>query len=765
MKSSLRSLFCLLLLFPVGYTLNAQVVINEFMAGNGSTISDFEGHFPDYIELYNDGSAAANLTGLHLTDDPADPFKWPLPPTILIPGGYQLIFASNKDTVIGNEWHTNFSIQLLGEPLHFTDLNGVILDSMPAVQLGGDQSYGRFEDGDTLLAYLDIPSPGSTNTSSGVIRISHPRGFYNAPFDLELTSIFPGDSIFYTLDGSTPTVNSQVYTTPIPISDPSDNPNIYSEIQTAPPMGDLHPKGWKPPQGVVDKCAVVRCVAYRNGTPVSRVQTYSYFINEHISTKYPIPVISLVTDPNYLFDPDSGIYCPGVTYNDTLPFSSGNYFQRGPEWERPVHVEFFEREGEAAMHQDAGMRISGNWTRSVGQKSLRLYARQEYGSKHFEYAALLQKEKSQYKRLLLRTTFGSRTDDVFKDAMLQHSARRLGMEMQDYRPVVVFMDGEYWGMHTVRDVLDEFHLAEKYDLPSDSIDIVHSTLVADAGSADDFLNLLDFVAQNDLTIQANYDVVDSWIDIDNFIDYHITQLYFGNVDWPTSNMRMWRSQRVGSKWRWLLFDLDASCMSTWDPSVERFREGDFPDSPVIILRKLLKHDGFRKTFLDRFAFHISYTFSIERMEELIDKFHDHYWHEMDTHIERWSFPASQEDWSSRVNDLRYYVRNRPCLMRYHLIDQFNLLEFDYPCVPAAKSEEMALYPNPSEGNFIMHIPEQNRFTGSISVTTMTGQRVWKKEYYNAVSLVTLELDELHAGIYVLTWSDETRSISRRFIVK
>ncbi len=152
---------------------------------------------------------------------------------------------------------------------------------------------------------------------------------------------------------------------------------------------------------------------------------------------------------------------PGTHFEEEDPEWTGNYFERGEDWERPVHVEYYDQEGQLTFSQDAGIRTHGGKTRQRAQKSLRLYARKKYGTSYFKGQLLPQKQQDRYKRFLLRTPMASWFGQiVIKDAMAHDIVRDLDLDYQDFQPVIVYLNGEYWGIHTLRDRLDEYYIVE-----------------------------------------------------------------------------------------------------------------------------------------------------------------------------------------------------------------------------------------------------------------------------------------------------------------
>lgn len=746
-----------------------QLVINEMMSGNATTLPDAEGDFPDWLELFNHTGTVIDLTGYYLSDDASNPQMWEMPSMTLVPGEFLVIFASGKDTVIGNEWHTNFKISLEGETVYLINSSGGLVDEMTSEPLWSDVSFGRLGDAGASLSILDIPSPGSTNTASATISFSHQRGFYNGAFDLTMTTSNPWDTLYYTLDGSYPGPGDSVFATPLEITTRENAPNVYSNIQTGVLQNDDNIKGWRIPAEQIEKTTVVRCIAYRNGVPVSRVHTHTYFVGPNVNNRYKYPVVSLTTDPANLFDSTTGIYVPGIHFDASNPDWTGNYYQRGIAWERPVHIEYFEEDGTLGFHQQSGMRIHGGKTRANAQKSIRLYARSEYGLSHFDHPIFATEDEKPHKRLLLRTSSGSWTDEIFKDELMQFSASTLDMETQNYRACIVFLDGEYWGIHTIRELQDNHYLAAKFDLNPDSIDIVNGNLTVEQGSNADFIDLLEYVEENDMADLEHYNYVADRIDIKNFIDYHIVQLYVSNSDWPQNNMRMWRDQRSGGKWRWILYDLDAGAASPWIPSLERLLDDeDLEYFYVRLIRKLLDNPNFRGQFISRTAYHLGNTFDSGVMTARVENFKSTYQPDLLNHIDRWHYPKSPDHWQYAINKLHYYVRHRPCHLRYQLMVYYDLNEFDFDCVPVTDDDNLVIYPNPSNGRFSIHDPVKTRFDGTVVITNMMGEVVYTEELEDITTVVNFNLTDIDAltpGVYILTLYEPWRTLSSKLVIQ
>ena len=226
----------LALLLASAAALRAEPVVSEFMAANSVTLPDQDGAFSDWIELHNPDSTPADLTGWYLTDSASNKTKWQFPAVSIPPGGYVVVFASNKDRrVPGSELHTNFALSAGGEYLALVKADGTTVasefsPSFPAQ--ADDVAYGLIAKGDGTVAaaYLARPTPGTSNSEAGgallpeTVAFSRPAGPFRGSFVLELSGAGPGQQIRYVLAPSVtaaataePTANSVVYTGPITI--------------------------------------------------------------------------------------------------------------------------------------------------------------------------------------------------------------------------------------------------------------------------------------------------------------------------------------------------------------------------------------------------------------------------------------------------------------------------------------------------------------------------------------------------------------------
>lgn len=534
------------------------------------------------------------------------------------------------------------------------------------------------------------------NALSPAPEFSHEAGFYEEELEVALTAVSGTEEIYYTLDGSAPDPFSEdestlAYTGPILVSGESEE-NLIASIRTNLLEDENSSRNWiEPPEGIA-KAAVIKAVSVNTeDNSVSSVVTNTYFINKD----YSLPVFSLSTDAAHFFSEETGIYVPGV-YHDpdaASPDATGNFEQRGREWERPIHVEYFEDAEERTLAQDAGVRIHGGFTRRFPQKTLRLYARNDYGENLFAHSFFPEEDRNEFKRLLLRQSGNDWGGTMFNDALMQRLVSHTELETQAYQPSLVFLNGEYWGIHNIRERYDQHYFETKYDLDREDLVILEAdtstegNVGVDTGSPGDvqhYQEMLTFIEENDMSSEEHYEHVQTLMDIDNFISYQVFQIYFKNTDWPQNNINFYRMKTAydpnepapyDGRWRWLLYDTDHGFAYHGPDAYEEdtmthaAREDEWSTS---LFRNLLANEEFEQQFLNEFAGQLNSSFAEARVLEEIEEVQAGIAPEINEHIERWGQPESRDAWEQLVEDTRTFASNRPEAVREHLQSYFEL---------------------------------------------------------------------------------------------
>ncbi len=633
-----------------------SVVINEVLAANAHTAIDPDfSKFSDYIELYNSGSKSIDLSGYKLSDKISEP-KWTIPNGTLLPArSYMIFWADDKDSSL-LEHHTNFKLKDKGEAVALFDPNGTLIDSLEFGKQKADISCTK--NGGTI-GYM-YPTPNEENWDisnssvlSGAPQFSKNSGFYDGLVSVSLTSENSAE-IYYTVDGSYPTYGSIRYTVPISI----------------------------------DKTAVVRAMSVESGKFPSERVTHTYLINESTT----LPVVSITTDEKYLWDDMIGIYADGINGAPKVcGEGNANYMQ---EWERPANIEYFAKNKTVGFNQEIDLEISGTCTRELAQKSLAISADDIYGKDAISYKLFAEKDINVFKSFKLRNSGQDWWKTMFRDAMEQQLIKDdLDIDYQAYEPSIVFLNGEYWGIHNIREKKNEDYLANNYaDLDPDKVDILYGDQEVKEGKADDYEVMIGYIEDNDLSNDTNYANVAAQIDINNYIDYQITQIYSANFDWPANNIRYWKEQKEGAKWRWMMDDQDAGFnLFDENPSGDPEDFGLTHDSltfataedsddwrneswSTLLLRSLLANDTFKDTFVARYDALLTSTFKSSNVTALINEMKAVIEPEMQRHIDTWGDTgpdyADMDQWNSNVEIMRNFANERPDIAKGHLDQMF-----------------------------------------------------------------------------------------------
>ena len=474
--------------------------------------------------------------------------------------------------------------------------------------------------------------------------LSHKRGFYKGEILLKM-SASNAEKIYYTLDGSTPDASSLCYTEPIRIADATQNPNNYSMLTnvSAGFMTDLLEKyqtidgipGYVAPDFPVDKCTVVRAVAVNSSGDVSEVVTASYFVDID-PQKYSSKIISLVTDPENLFDEKNGIYVTGETMSNYIEkyevykewkFWNANYRNRGAGWERPVNLEFFDENGTLQHSQTAGTRVHGGVSRATLPRSLNLYARQDYDNFSNFCIPLFQSDFIP-KRITLNSG-GNQLITQFSDYMMTDRVRHLNFATMLYQPYVLFINGEYWGFYWLSEKFDENYLEHYYNVDKDNVIVIKNDEL-EIGAPEDialFHNMQQFISENDMSVEKNYQSACELIDMESYLDYYATMIYVGRMkDWPGTNFALWRTKETSAsgeyadgKWRWMLFDSNSTGMSE-AMGLTTFNTLEYVIEEDAVFRSLWASETFRTDFEQRILDIGASCFDSGEMSSFIDRY-------------------------------------------------------------------------------------------------------------------------------------------------
>lgn len=502
----------------------------------------------------------------------------------------------------------------------------------------------------------------------GGVQISPKGGIYATAFPVTISCDNPNFQIRYTLNGSTPDGSATLYTNALTLNTKMCSKSDIYKILISPKNEFYLPSS-------VIKAIVIRAAAFDGqGNRVSPVVTQSYFINALGCDLHGLPVVSICADSLSLFAHDTGILVPGALIDPKDPDNTGNYTQHGREWERAVNVEFY-ADGNGGFNQMAGLRThGGSRARRAQQKGLKIYARTEYGKKNFKCRIFEESELEKYKHLVLRPFRNSASPSGVNDWLANQIAAPLKMGTTASRPVVLFLNGEYWGIYFLGEKIDERYLENHYVVDCNNVNIISSWIGADAGTSDDWMALYNWLKAADLRDTAQYRYLSERIDISNIIDYFIFELYSANWDWPSNNARCW--QFPGEPWRWLFYDGDC-CFDNpeYDAYLMATFTGQYWSScewSTLFFRKLLESNLFKSQFLLRLDELNKKVLNYKRTRPYLEKIRRLLKDEIPMQVQRFGNPQSVSQWEESCQEIDHFLSVREGQFWQQTSDYFHL---------------------------------------------------------------------------------------------
>ncbi len=527
--------------------------------------------------------------------------------------------------------------------------------------------------------------------NSQTVEFSMNGWIYHDAFTLRLMQHgVPADSgctIRYTLDGSEPSATSLLYDEPLTLS-----PKLYSKsnlyrIQNAPDDNWYCPKD-------VERIVVVRAALFdRMGERISPVNTQSYIVNSLMGRTLQLPVVSICTDSAGLFNPDTGIALRGKHYNPALPNSTGNYFQRGRDWERRATFAYYNPKDGVPFTQDCGLRMHGSSQRARSQKGFSLYARKRYGGGNFEHDFFghITSDKGvvqwdtpipKYRRLVLRPWRTSWSGAGIEDWICQRLAEPLACDHLETRPVVLFLNGEYWGIYFLEEKADEYYIEEHYGIDHDWVNLLSGRGdFVEHGSGEAWDDLTRWLEHADLSDPDDYAQFAAQVDIDALLDYMMLQILVCNADWPANNVRIWNAP--GEPFRWIFYDGDGTLAKYHANSyiLNNLTCNDstqvYPSSPqaTLLFRRLLANPDFLQSSMERLAEMTTGELAPQRSSALLADIVAQVEDEVPYQIARFNYPNSMNKWHASVTAIADFLKIKPSTMNTDYVAHFKTPEY------------------------------------------------------------------------------------------
>ncbi|MBR6954053.1 MAG: lamin tail domain-containing protein [Clostridia bacterium] len=654
------------------------VYITEVMASNDSVKTLDDTTFVDWIELYNAGTEQMNLSGYGLSDNIGRPRRWQFPAgTVINPGTYLIVHCDgNEAASTAQQPHTSFRIvRAGGETVCLSDPQGKVLDKMILPTVPTNISYGRTA-GISGFFYYDTPTPGAAN-AGGFKGYAEPPEFTVAPglhYGTVQTgfTIPEGTTVFYTTDGSVPTRDSARY---------------GGEILELNFTGILRARAFSDDELIYP----------------STITSGSFLVN----TYHNLPVFSLITDPQGLWNETDGMLVTGsnvVKEPGKLPFKNTIYRQFGKTLNREVHVEYYQLDGTQVLNQDSSFRLMGDYSLDMPQKSMKFRAKSLYGAKTFSAALFEDRPYTEYKSIVLRNSgndcMWTRLQDGFQSRLLDayqasatYSEDTIPVIHQAWKPVVVYINGVYWGHMNLRERVDRFFVAQHEGLAlsdADKMVILQGSGTVKVGVRSDRKEWQAFLQKvkksNPAKNQEDLQYILDNVDVDNLFEYMAFEMFVGNSD--IGNTRYYRLKTPGSKWRWILYDVDYGLYDSGFNSPKSYTKTQGMGQMKIdntVFRALLSVPEYKDKFLRKMA-DVYYFLSTDKMLEILEPLVAQIEPEMGMHWARWGelndpyviseVPTTADGayryWEKRVERLRNVCRKRPRLLWGFIKDAFGL---------------------------------------------------------------------------------------------
>jgi len=651
--------FKLLLLFIVfNSSAISQIVINEYSCSNLEGYTDSFGKYEDWIELYNTSNSSVDIQGYYLSDNPSKPTKWQFPAgaeTIIPAHGYLIVFASNRDTVFNSNFHTNFTLkqtQTPSEKIILSNPSGVVIENVSISLTQRGHSRGRKSDGSTFWTVFTTPTPKANNGNSLIYEyagkpvFSLAPGFYATSVNVSITSNENNSTIRYTLDGTEPNSNSTIYTTPISITS--------------------------------TKVLKAKVFSSDNSILPGLIEFGTYFIN----TEHSLVVVSIAADDLTELANGDGFL---------LPFGTVEYYGKDKLLKTSSYGEF-NKHGQDSWACD--------------QRSLDFISRDELGYNHSLIEQIFPlSDRTEFQRVIFRASgddnypcannYSNEGSAHMRDGYIQNLTKRggLNLDVRSSERIIIYLNGEYWGVYEIRENPDE-HDYTKYYYDQDKYHLqyilVWGNTWAEYGGDQalyDWYQLYDFIMNNDMTIQENYDYVISKFNYKSLVDYILVNSFTVCTDWLNWNTGWWRGtdpKGEHKKWGYILWDNDATfdfyINYTGVPDVsadalpcnpdQMTQYYDDPENHLQILNKLNTNSDFHQYYVNRQADLLNTAFNKDTMLQYFDEYRALITPEMENHAQRWY--GTYSGWLQNTNTLRDFIEERGDALHGGVASCYNL---------------------------------------------------------------------------------------------
>ena len=547
----------------------------EVMASNDRYLIQRDGEYHDWIELKNVSDTVIDLADYAISDSSGDQTWFWLPQKQLAPGELVIIICSGNTELTGNYIHAPFTLNRDTCWVYVTHNQQGLSDyvRVSGVPLMG--SAGRVE-GENGVFYFATPTPGKEN-SQGVTEITvdpfveTPDGIYNDVTDV--TVVLSGEGqLYYTLDGSEPTMYSTLYTQPL----------------------------------VLTETTVVRVRSYEEGKLPSNVVTASYIINEN----HTLPVISIAANPSDIF----GTY--------------GIYTKYTRDLEIACNLTLYE--GDGGFSINCGLEMYGHTGLTMRKKSFKVNFRSLYGESLLSYPVYGEDGPFLYDALCIRAG-QDYPQAIFRDELFTSLCRDMTDDVlaQRNKFCILYINGEYFGIYCMKEAFNEMFYAQNRDVRAESVEIVQAPVVYDS----EIHAFMRFLRKADMTLTENYEYACTVFDMDSVIDWMIMEGYCANGD-VQQNLRYFRSSDDGNRFQMAFYDLDWSFYNK-QPFREVLSNERENWQHLMLTQGLMKSPIFRQKFLARLSECMQTTLTNENVLARIEYYYELLAPEVTRERQRW----------------------------------------------------------------------------------------------------------------------------------
>ena len=597
----------------------SDLIINEIQVANIDVFIDPSYNYGGWVELYNPTDVAVSISGLYFSDDDSNlkMFRLPTGSGTVPAHGFKNVWFDHYDT--GSKYSSvakrqvDFKLDYDGGTIYISDSRGnlVLSQDYPA----GVQrcSYARTTDGGDEWRMCSTPTPAATNEGSTFADEQLPMPEVDTDTQLFTSSVTfnvaipSGATLRYTTDGSTPTLEN----------------------------GETSTDGRFSVSG---ESAVYRFRLFQDGFLPGPVLTRSFLYKDKA---YYLPIVSVVTDNANLYDNKIGAYTvgtngisgQGVTYNTN----------KNRSWERPVNFEYLVPDDDGgsflmALNQECDFEVSGGWSRNFQPNaSFRLKATKYYlGQNYFPYSFFKDKPFIRSKSVVVRNG-GNDTNGRIRDAGTHRIILSSGfyVDCQEWQPVHVFINGKFQFSFNLREPNNKHHGYANYGLDPDDMDQFEINAVEGyaqrTGDDQAFRRWMSLATQlgSNPTNSDLYDQICELVDIDEYCNYMAAECYIGCGDWATNsnNIKGYRDRNDG-KFHLVFMDLDSGFGTTnMLGSLAGKRNDSRYDTGknfiIDIFLNMLKHEPFKKRFIDAFCLVNGSVFEEQRCKDIVYAMRDY----------------------------------------------------------------------------------------------------------------------------------------------